>query len=224
MQTEKKNLGKRERILLFLLILVALLAVMIMWVIIPLYDQLQEKQAEHSSLLLEKSRIDTILAAEDSIREERNNVVGRHDSGSARYLHESHSSEIGRMLTMLCQQHGLIPVDQKLEDPVDFVIPDDDESNGSNEEEKDTVFLITSATMSLNGQYADLMRLLNAVEDIYYIRISKLSYTRSDNPETMVLDKVTVGFEVTMIKDIDYSRDAKDEDESDEEKLTLDYS
>jgi len=81
--------------------------------------------------------------------------------------------------------------------------------------------------MSLNGNYHDLMRLLDTVESTDYLRISELSYIWVNKDELVTMDRISISFEVTMIKDVDFSKtDAEAQQGSDEtdEKLTLDYS
>jgi len=194
MVEEKKSLGKREKILLFIMIVVGLFALMVVYVIIPLYNQLGDLQQEHGTLQLEKSRIDSMLATEQNIRDNRTQAIEKHMLDSSRFLNESHASEIGRMLTVLCRNHGLTPVNQRLDDPVDFVI---DGTTGD-----DTVFLITTATMTLNGDYFSLLRLLDTVEDTDYLRINSLTYVWTNDPE----DRISIGFDVTMIKNVDYTK------------------
>jgi len=214
MVTEKKGLKKREKILLFIMIIVALFAGMVMLVIIPLYEQLEDQREEYGKLQVEKAHIDAMLASEQNVRDGRNQAVERHKLDSSRFLDDSHSSEIGRMLTILCERHGLLPVDQRLEDPKDFSV---DENNTSGNTARDTVFVIMSATMNLAGNYSDVMRLLDEVEGIDYIRVSGLSYSWSVNPDVNPLDKINIVFEVTMIKDVDFSKVENPEQQGTEE-------
>jgi len=214
MVEEKKSLGKREKILLFIMIVVGLFALMVVYVIIPLYNQLGDLQQEHGTLQLEKSRIDAMLATEQNIRDNRTQAIEKHMLDSSRFLNESHASEIGRMLTLLCRNHGLIPVNQRLEDPVDFVI---EENNGSGNSGGDTVFLITSATMTLEGIYTNLINLLDTIKETDYLRVSSLNYTWARDSVSFDLDRITIGFEVTMIKNVDYSKAEIDEGSQDDQ-------
>jgi len=198
MHTEKKGLSKREKLMLLIMVVIGLFAIMVMFVIIPFYEQLSAKTKALSDLEFTKAQIDTTLASEHGIRENYNAVLQQHDMNSARFLNEALSNDIGRMLTVLCENHSLQPIDQKLSAPVDFVI----KREGGEESAENSLFLIVSAVMTVRGEYDDLKSLLDTVEGIDYIRISRTSFSRNTyNPESG-LDRITVYFEVTMLKNI----------------------
>jgi len=203
MQTEKKGLAKREKVMLFIMVVVGLFALMVMYVIIPLYNQLGDLQTEYSTLQAEKTRIDTMIAAENGIRDGRNQAVERHKTESIKYPDESHASEIGRMLTVLCETHGLIPVSQTLSDPKDFNVDGNAKPAAGDPE---PVFVVMSAAMVLNGSYQNLMRLMDTVEEMDHIRISSFAYTWNVTATALNSDRIRIGFEVTMIKDVDFSK------------------
>jgi len=203
MQTEKKTLTKREQTMMLALVIIAVFAVMILYVIIPSYNRLVDKQDELSALEYERTNIVAAIAAEQYIRENHSAAVAQHRVNSSGLLAESMTNEIGRMLTSLCERHGLQPIDQNLMRPVDFFIDEDDgTSTGDNDvgREKDTVFLVITATMTLQGEYGNLMQLLDTVEGIEYIRISRVTYVRSQD-SNLRPDRMVVQFEVTMLKD-----------------------
>jgi hypothetical protein len=185
MQAEKKNLNKREKVLLLLLVVVGLFAGVVLYVIVPFYNELLEKQSEYDALLLNKMQIELSLNAEDATREEHASAVERHREISARFLSESLSSDIGRMLNNLCADHDLRWVNQSISAPRDF-------DDGS-------VFVIVSAAMTVRGTYIDLKRLLDTVDQIEYIRISSVSFNIGGGAEPE-LDTISLNFDVTMMK------------------------
>ena len=201
MQTDNKGLSKREKRLLMALLVVALTAGMVLYVILPLYSLLNDEEEEYSELSLERVQIDSSLAAEAYIRDIRDSMAVRHGVYSARYLNESLSNEIGRMLTALCESHRLQPIEQSLSAPRDFVIERDDDEDVDEDEDKQTIFLVVSASMTVNGDYSNLLRLLDSIKSIDYIRVSRVTYTWSIDPERE-RDRITINFEVTMIKDM----------------------
>jgi len=216
MHTEKKGLTKREKVLLLVLIFMATFALMVVYVIIPLYNHLEDLRTEHNLLQIEQTRVEALIANENNLRDGRNQAVDQHKSDSARFLDESHASEIGRMLTVLCETHGLNPLSQVLNDPKDFKIDEDDDSD------RDTVFTILTANMVLDGNYQDLLRLLDTVEEIDYLRISNMAYIWDIRNEFTGLDRITINFEVTMVKDVDFSKiDSEAQQGDDEEDLWL---
>ena len=202
MQTEKKSLSKREQVMMLALVVIAVVAVMILYVIIPSYNKLIDKTDELNDLEFERIQVISSIAAEVSIRDNHDTLVAQHGINSSRFLAESMASEIGRMLTSLCDMHELQPIDQSLQPPVDFFIePDEDTGSNAPAPGKDSVFLITTATMTLRGEYYNLMRLLDTVERIDYIRISRVTYVKSQDV-TLSADRMVVQFEVTMLKDV----------------------
>jgi hypothetical protein len=200
MISEKKGFSKREKIMLFVLIVVAIMTVLVMYVIIPMYNHLQDRQERLRLLQTDKAWVVSILATSDNIRGGRNDAVARHEMESARFLDEAHSSEIGRMLTQLCQRYGMLPVNLVMNDPVDFFIPQED--GAAVDEDHKTVFLVSTATMTVGGVYDNLRNLLDAVDEIDYIRITSLAYIWGENiGDSAPPDRITIGFEVTMLKD-----------------------
>jgi hypothetical protein len=200
MTTEKKGFTKREKVMLFVLIILAILTVMIVYVIIPMFNHLQDRQERHSLLQTDKAWVESLLATEGNIRGGRDDAVARHELESSRFLEEAHSSEIGRMLTQLCQRYGLLPVNLVMRDPLDFFTPL--EEGAPVDPDRKTVFLVSSATMTVGGDYDNLKNLLDAVDDIDYIRITSLAYIWSDHIGGLeATDRITIGFDVTMLKD-----------------------
>ena len=201
MQTEKRGLSKREKRLLMALVIIAFTAGMVLYIILPLYSLLHDEEEELGELVLERVQVDTSLAAESYIRDLRNTAAEQHDENSARYLNESLSNEIGRMLTVICEAHKLQPIEQKLSAPKDFAIEGSDE-----DENKESVFLVVTAAMTLYGDYGDLLRLLDYMTLIDYIRVSRVSHTWSTDLERE-RDRITIDFEVTMLKNVIFSPD-----------------
>jgi len=198
MQTEKKNLNKREKRMLLLLAVVAIFAGMVLYVITPLYNQLNDKTAEYNDLIFEKMRMEATITTERNIRENRDAAVDRHAEDSARFLNESHSNEIGRMLTAICVRHGLQPVDQSLSAPGEF-------TNGGRDS-SDAVLLTVSAAMTVNGDYVKLKTLLDDVAGIDYLRVTNVAFAWSENTEhEIVMSRISISFEVTMLKNTEFS-------------------
>ena len=218
MQTEKKGFSKREKRLLLLLVVVALFAVMVMYIIVPLYNQLNDKTVMIGNLTMEKNRIETTIRYEDKARENRDAAYARYAEQQERFLNESLSNEVGRLLTSLCEDHALRPVSQKLSPARVF------STDGKVDESNDSVFLVISASMTVRGNYDSLKKMLGTVGETDYLRISRVSFDipstaqqedaagagtgsaqgaqpGATQEERYDLDRLTVYFEVTMIKD-----------------------
>ena len=200
MQTEKKGLTKREKIMVLLLIIIGSLALMVAFVILPLYNQLNDKNDEYGALELEKSQIEVKLATETVARVNHTSLLMKLNRSSERFLNPSLSNEIGRMLTGLCETYGLQPVSQQLSAPKDFTTVEI--KPGAEKTESDSVFLIVSAAMTVKGSYEDLKNLLDAVERIEYFRISRVSFSANAAVPEAGFDRISLFFEVTMLKDV----------------------
>ena len=198
MPTERKNLSKREKRMLLIMVVFGLFAVMIIFVLVPFYYQFTDKTEQYNAAEMEKSKIVATLASEEALRDSHDAVLVRHKANSARFLNEALSNDIGRMLTQLCETYGLAPIDQKLSSPADFNI----DGSGNTGEAGDPVFLIVSAVMTIRGEYDDIKALLDAVEKIDYIRISRLSFSRSTDLTDPVFSRISIYFEVTMLKNL----------------------
>jgi len=197
MQTEKKSLNKREKRMMFLLIVVALFAVMVIYIIIPLYNQMEDKTTELGILETDQVTLISTLASEAAARDGNSSAIAQHNKTSERFLNEAASNDIGRLLTRLCENHGLRPVSQQLSDPKDFTTGEEDDADTP----KSSVFLVTTAMMTINGEYDNIRRLLDTVEQTEYLRISRLAFNRNADVGSW-MERVAITFEVTMLKDV----------------------
>ena len=182
----QKGLTNREKKLLIFLAVFAFTAAMVMLVIMPLNNRLFDERATLGDLRVEKMRIDTLLARDASIRQNNQAAIQAYQDVNQRLLSESHISEIGRMLTRICQEHSLMPIDQRLTEPVRFGEGD--------------ALLIVSATMTVGGTYGDLKRLLNTVGDTEYLRVNGVSFSIAQDEQSEQL-RISLGFEVIMIRE-----------------------
>jgi cell division protein FtsL len=220
MQTEKKGFSKREKRLMLLLVVFALFAVMVMYVIIPLYTRLGEAQIEYSELSNDRIILETRLNSEAAVQQLHDDAVEQSIMIGARFLSESLSYDIGRMLTRLCETHGLQPISQQLSAPREFIIEEiggytgsdydirryleyDDRYGYASEDEFGvrSAFLIVTANMSVSGEYDDLKHLLDTVEQTEYLRISQVS-VRWDSGAGSYIDRINIDFEVIMLREI----------------------
>jgi len=65
--------------------------------------------------------------------------------------------------------------------------------------EENDALLVASAAMVVSGYYVDLKRLLDAVEETEYLRISQAAFSFNDG-NTEWLDRINLRFEVLMIR------------------------
>ena len=182
---QKKGLTTREAKMLILLAVVGFGAVMVMFVIIPLYNHLQDERDIYNSLAMERVQIENLLLTESAIRNNHAEAAIHHSELLEIYFNEAHNSEIGRMLTRLCEDHGLFPVNQRISDPVAM------ETGG--------FFYTVTVNMTLDGTYNELKNLLNTVERTGYLRISRVSFSLGGDYWNEI-GRISLTFEVTMIR------------------------
>jgi len=178
-----KEITTRETGMLLLLLAIGFGAIMVIFVIIPLHNRLLDERGAYSFLYEERGQIDALLETEPIIRSIHAEAAASHKKLTARFLDESHLSQVGRMLTRLNEAHGLSPIDQRLSAPMEF-------EGGEN-------FLFVTADMTVNGTYDDLKRLLDTVEQTEYLRISRISFSLGGENK-----RISLSFEVTMIRGV----------------------
>ena len=185
MQTEKKGITKREKVLLIFMVVMGYTALMVIYVILPLNDNVHDRREDYQEAVIERMFTELLLAAEPNYRE-RHRISGlTFEDISSRFLNESHHSDIGRMLTQMIIDHGLMPSDL-------WVLSEIQPEHGS-------AFLAVSVSTTFHGTYHNLKSLLDTVEEIEYLRVTHLSFNTSyyDVP----WQNISISFEVAMIRD-----------------------
>ena len=182
---DKKGFSKREKRLLIFLFVFAITAAMVVLVIIPLYENIEDNRAEIGTLEFERMRVEVLLASEQSLRESHEEAQRIYLNARARYLAESHVSEIGRMLTRICLEHNLEPIEQRLS-------PAEASEHGD-------AFLVVTAAMMVRGTYDDLKSLIDTVEEVEYLRISRIALTLGGDGR--YIESIGISFEVAMLRD-----------------------
>jgi len=179
---EKKSISKREKVLLVFLAFLSLTVGGVVYLILPMYQNLEDARDELTRLENEQIHQTMLLASEAGIRAANEAAHASFYEVTEYFLLETHAGEIGRMMIALANRHNLTSLDQRLFEPV---ISGD--------------IVTVEVTMSLQGSYADLQRLLDAVENTAYLRISRLAFNiSSDNPSW--LNNISINIEVAMIR------------------------
>ena len=169
MQPAKKGLTKREKRLLFVVGCAGSAILMFQFVLMPWYVDMGEKEEELVELRAEQQRLEMTLATAQGIRLAFEAALANDAELRERYFNESILSDVGRYLTLLVMEHDFLPTSQSLSPAVNFTASGDDI----------TTFGIVRASMSINGNYAELKSLLDTVREIPYVRIPSLSFSMS---------------------------------------------
>ncbi|MCL2203037.1 MAG: type II secretion system protein M [Defluviitaleaceae bacterium] len=192
MSTEKKGFTKREKRLLILMGIVGFTALMVMYVIIPFHNRLQDERARYTTLAWERTQLQQLLAGDQRVRENNVAAMGHFYTARERFLNESHISEIGRMLTNLCLDHDLAVLSQRL--------------SAAEVHEEWTAFKVMSVDKMVSGSYRDIKRLMDTVEQTEYLRITRVSFSilpLGDGEWEHTLDRVSLSLEVIMMRDLE---------------------
>lgn len=199
MNTEKQGLTKREKTLLMMLACIGLLYVAFQFVFMPAYNQYNDKTEELQNLQNKEMEVRTTLATEENTKASHEKALGDYSDLKGMYPAILTTEAVGRLLNGLCVDNGLEYLNQKLSDPVVLTIPKKDADGKVTSEEK-TAFSVVTATMTVNGNYTTLKSLLEAIEKLDYIRISRLSFNKGQFDE--VWEKISITFEVTMLNEV----------------------
>ncbi|MCL1862324.1 MAG: hypothetical protein FWF78_02025 [Defluviitaleaceae bacterium] len=185
MATDKKGFSKREKFLLLLVCVVGITAVMVMYIIIPFYNRLEDSREVYNAATIERMQIEMVMGTEEFLRDGYETAALAYYELRDVFLNEAHLSGIGLLLTRLTEEHNMHPIEQRLSNPVSA--PDRD------------MLMVVTATMTLRGTYENLKSLLDTVEATEYLRVSNVSFSFGADGE---MSTVRISFEVTMIRDV----------------------
>ena len=199
MPEKKMTLSKREKRLIFIAAIFAILAVMVMLVILPLFNLYSDTTMEYNDLATRRAQMEVALMTEESIRAGYENELALFNHLRTIYSGDSFSSDIGRMLTQMVMRYDLAPISQNISPPTDFIPPSED--NGA---EEYVVFSTMSVSMVVAGEYVNVKRLLDTIEDNQYIRVSEVTLRFSeDEYQNISTERINIKFEVLMLKEED---------------------
>jgi predicted PurR-regulated permease PerM len=185
-QSEKKGFSKREKRLILFMGIVGFTALMVMYVILPFYENLQNENDRYNALVLEQMQLQALLNSAQSIRDNHTATTEAFYEARARFLNESHISVIGRMLTNLLLDHNLGAPNQSLTLPI---IPTDWDA-----------FMTMTASMTALGEYEYFLDLLDTVFYTEYLRITRLSFNLQPDQAT---NSFALNFEIIMMQDLE---------------------
>jgi len=193
----KAGITKREKIMLFVVGLIAVVYLSIQFVIIPLSVSYNESISERARLQDEIDAHRLEAAMIPSLRERNTEAHTRFYELTSGYPTIVENEEIDFKLTTLSNRHNLSPVSLRItpqpppppapepEDGEDVYIPD--------------LPTFTKSTVQMNvvGSYASLMRLLDEVSSIEYIRLTDVNYSK--NIQMLELSRISATYEITFL-------------------------
>ena len=190
-----QGLSKREKMLLFSAGILVIVYLAIQFAIIPLSTRYLEGIQERSRVHSERSRVDADISNKASIQREHDDASDRYETIKQQYPLLVPNEEVDTILTNLCIMNGLSPSSLSISRQTE---PTRTSSEEGEHETPETLFTMVNAKMNVSGNNDSVMRLIDAVDDIQYIRITNLSYTASRQDDSDI-GSVSVEFELTFV-------------------------
>ena len=189
----KQQLSKREKVLLLTAALLVLFYLAIQFAILPMIESYNEAQRERDRLAREKEEVQFDIDNIDALRSMSVAADERFDSLKEIFPILVDDEKIDTILTNLCLSNGLKPTTLRMTIP-----PPPQQTEGDENFEK-PLFTIVTATMNVTGDYSSLLKLLDEIDSIEYIRIINLAYSLSRQAETGDDSDITLTFELTFL-------------------------
>ena len=203
----KQGLSKREKILILVAVVVVLIYGAFQFGITPVYNKYSEKQLKYEDLSYEKKLLDEKLKNRYDIRENYTNSEENFIEIKEQYPNIMSNEEIDRVLTGICLQNKLNPTLLGISDGTASGKTLGQQASKKEETQKTSFFTVVTATMNLRGDYASLKGLINTVNEIAYIRISRVSFSFDREGTGASASNISVFFEVTMLNNVEDSEE-----------------
>jgi len=212
----KPGLSKREKVLLFTVGLVAILYFSIQFAILPLATRYTDGINERNQLTAEKEAHQLEAATLPSLRERNAEAHTNFEELTSGYPKQMPNEEIDSILTTMCTGYSLSPNSLRFaprEAPPpppppptqpDTVRYQDDVPEPEEpvvEAEPTPIFTKATAFMNVTGGYHSLLRLIDEVNRIEYIRLTNVGYQENSQAELAENSTISLTFEVTMLYD-----------------------
>jgi hypothetical protein len=171
MQGQKTELSVREKKLLLLVAVVALLYVALQFGFVPMSRQYRENREVYDELVLQKRIADSDIADENEVMDRYDEAREKYQEIKALYYQSNTDTELIRMMREICVNSGLIPADHRVEKPVVFSLEQED-----GDPVEYGAFSTVRVTMTVTGNYYTFMNLLDNVEADHRIRIPDMRF------------------------------------------------
>jgi hypothetical protein len=190
----KQELTKREKILFFSMLVIAVIYVSVQFGILPMYNRYLDNVTERHRLQEDKVNVDYSIAGKPSVIEFYNTASERYAAAKADYPLLVPTDVVHTILTDLCWSSRLGVGSLRMNVLNDASDSSYDEEEGS----PPPVFATVNAVMEVVGTPAALMSLLDAVDKITHIRVTNSTYIvfRTRDAEILDLGEITIHFEL----------------------------
>ena len=188
----KLIISKREKIMLFVVGLIAIVFLAVQFAIVPLSARYTEGLNERARLQ-DEIELHKMEAATIPMLKDRNTEAHRRYAELiSGYPVIIDNEELDFMLTSLSNEYNLRPTSLQISPrPARPPVPEDGI----------TLQELTKATVQMNvtGNYRSLLRLLDEVSNTTYIRLANVSFT--ENRPLPDLSRISVTYEITFLSD-----------------------
>jgi Tfp pilus assembly protein PilO len=187
---EKQGITKREKMLIFILSLVAFVYLAFQFGFMPLHNRYIVADGERTALIAQKQEIDRNIANKASIVEDNRIANARFDEIKQDYPLLVPTEVVDSVLTNLCLTNSLFPSSLRMSKP---------ENSPAGEDERLQIFQIINAAMGVSGAYSSLLNLLDDVGEVPNMRVTNMSYSSGRTEETIGYGTMTLNFELVFI-------------------------
>ncbi|MCL2088328.1 MAG: hypothetical protein FWH14_02480 [Oscillospiraceae bacterium] len=202
--------SKREKVLITIAIALAL-SFGSLFAAKYMFDLLDSKEEKHAIALAEKLYTETKFAIEENTRQSNQRVKDEFENLKTLYpVYVSNEISIDRVLTRLVTENGLRPTSLTMPpDPVLYnsnlnpyappsppKMPNQTDNADSPKEPPATPLMTTTASMTVEGNFNSLKRLIDAVHDIDHVRITQMSFPGGMDSINV---RILLDFEMTML-------------------------
>ena len=202
----KTGLSKREKILLFVVGLLALFYAAIQFGIMPLSARYNDGVNERNRLSDEKARHEMEVVVLPQLRDRAAQANTDFTNLKSDYPQLGPTEEIDRLLTQLCDKNALKIsllniVKSDASPPPNQDITYDEDGNPLEEDETapPPVFTKVSVQMNVSGSYSSLLSLFDDVSATTYIHIKSVSFTENRHEESVNVASIALTFEITYL-------------------------
>jgi len=191
----KQELTKREKLLIFSAALLVLFYLAFQFGFLPLYDRFTEGRAERERYLEDKAAVEANIANRSGITDSNEGAHQQLDTIRQDFPLLVPNEEISTVLTNLCLTNNLSPSALNITRPADPArSPQNDD-----QETATPLFTVVTVTMNVTGNYSSILGLIDDVDKLPYILITKMNYTENRGAETSETGSIAMTFELTYI-------------------------
>ena len=190
---------KREKLLVFIMVAVAMVALSVQFAIIPLYSGYAEKDDRLNDLEIQKMNADSRFAQEFGTRDAFNRALLATEDIRSSFPNEIPTEFVDQRITELCFANNVVPRSLSMTAPRGMSIPTFDSENTT--DRYPPAYQSVTATMRLSGSYNQLLQLVGAVDQLADINLTRLRF-EGDIAEMGDRTNISATFEIIMLSNI----------------------